>query len=278
MVTERNIAQSIGSNAAESAAGESTRTRQIPNMIAVASGKGGVGKTFISSALAYALAREKQKVLLFDGDLGLANVDVQLGLTPPNDLGSVIAGRVTLSDALCRVESDQIKEGLFDVLAGKSGSGALSALSKPQMMGLIRGLTEMSDQYDRLIVDLPAGLDTAVTSISAKAGRIIVVVTDEPTSLTDAYAYIKIASRQADHSIFNVIVNQATTVGEAKLTFQTLSTACRNFLKMQPKLLGVVRRDPKVKEAIRAQSIILERSPTAPASSDLVAIAEKLLK
>lgn len=260
---------------------QNLRTRTVPNLIAVASGKGGVGKTFVSSSLAYALAKDGKDVLLFDGDLGLANIDVQLGLMPKYDIGSVIAGRVPLNKAVCSALNEKNKNscsGAFDILAGKSGSGALNALSKPQLMGLTRGLTEMAQQYDYIFVDLPAGLDKAVTLLSSKAAMIIVIVTDEPTSLTDAYAFIKVTSRQVGPDRFRVIVNSANSVGEAKLTFQSLKTACQNFLQIEPKLLGVVRKDAKVVDAIRHQTHVFDRWPECNASHDLGQLGRKLNK
>lgn len=259
----------------------SARARIVPNMIAIASGKGGVGKTFVSSSIGYALAKEGKNVLLFDGDLGLANIDVQLGLTPQHDIGSVIAGRVSLEQAICSAIKDpktQNCPGRFDILAGKSGSGALNALSKPQLVGLMRGLSELATRYDYVFVDLPAGLDKSVTLLSTKAAMILVVVTDEPTSLTDAYAYIKVTSRQTGPEPFHVVINQANSIGEAKLTYQSLKNVCTNFLQIEPKLLGVVRKDHKVRDAIRHQALVFDRWPEASASEDLGHLSRKLHK
>ncbi|MGE5476262.1 MAG: AAA family ATPase, partial [Bacteroidales bacterium] len=149
------------------------------NVVAVASGKGGVGKTWFSITLTHALARAGKRVLLFDGDLGLANVDIQLGLMPKTDLGSVVAGRLTLNQAMTHYP-----EGGFDIIAGRSGSGTLAniPLSRLQMLG--DDLVLLSNSYDKVVVDLGAGVEKTTRNFAQQAGTILVVTTDEPTSLT----------------------------------------------------------------------------------------------
>jgi flagellar biosynthesis protein FlhG len=243
------------------------------NMIAVASGKGGVGKTWLSVTLSHALANSGLRTLLFDGDLGLANVDIQLGLTPQFDLGSVIAKQKALSDAVTHYD-----EGGFDVLPGKSGSGALATLSPARLTEIRDGLLQVCKAYDRVIVDLGAGVETAVRTLTAAAGRVLVVVNDEPTSLTDAYALIKVSQMSTPGIEMQVVVNQATNPTDGEKTYRTLLRACENFLKISPPLAGIVRRDDRVKESIRHQTALLTRYPNSIAAADVAAIAEKLLK
>jgi len=243
------------------------------NLIAVASGKGGVGKTWLSVTLSHALANSGLRTLLFDGDLGLANVDIQLGLTPQFDLGSVIAGQKALSDAVTHYD-----EGGFDVLPGKSGSGALATLSPARLTEIRDGLLQVCKAYDRVIVDLGAGVETAVRTLTAAAGRVLVVVNDEPTSLTDAYALIKVSQMSTPGIEMQVVVNQATNATDGEKTYRTLLRACENFLKISPPLAGIVRRDDRVKESIRHQTALLTRYPNSIAAADVAAIAEKLLK
>ena len=253
------------------------------NMIAVASGKGGVGKTFVSSTLAHALSKEGKRVLLFDGDLGLANVDVQLGLMPEHDLGSVIAGYAKLEEAICRygAEGEPLltppPPGSFDILAGKSGSGALISLSAGQLRMISKALHALARAYDIVIIDLPAGIDPAVIQLSQICQSAYVVLTDEPTSLTDAYAYIKVIARSDPQADFQVIVNQADSKPEGEKTFLSLAQACQTFLDIKLTHMGTVRRDKKVKEAIRHQMPILKRHPDASAGQDLTAIARKMM-
>ncbi len=243
------------------------------NIIAVASGKGGVGKTWFSITLAHALARAGRRVLLFDGDLGLANADIQLGLMPKSDLGSVVAGRITLNQATQRFD-----DGGFDVIAGRSGSGTLAniPLSRLQMLG--DDLVLLAGAYDRVVLDLGAGVEKTVRQLAVNAGTILVVTTDEPTSLTDAYAFIKVTHLERPGTDMRLVVNMANSTREGERIYSTLLKACEGFLKVSPPLAGIVRRDMKVRDAIRNQTPILTRSPNSEASADVEAIAEKLLR
>ncbi len=243
------------------------------NIIAVASGKGGVGKTWFSITLTHALARAGQRTLLFDGDLGLANVDIQLGLVPKHDLGSVVAGRMTLNQAAVHFE-----EGGFDIIAGRSGSGTLAnvPLSRLQMLG--DDLVVLSGAYDRVVLDLGAGVEKTVRQLAVSAGTILVVTTDEPTSLTDAYAFIKVTHLERPGTDIRVVVNMANSTREGERIYSTLLKACEGFLKVSPPLAGVIRRDMKVRDAIRNQTPILTRSPNSEASADVEAMVEKLLR
>lgn len=247
-------------------------------VIAVASGKGGVGKTWFAVTLSQALARAGRRVLLFDGDLGLANVDVQLGLLPAHDLGSVIAGRIRLEEALSRVEGGAAaRGGGFDVLAGRSGSGALAELGATTIARLAAGLRALAQGYDAVIVDLAAGIAADVTTLCALGGPVLVVLTEEPTSLTDAYALIKVLLGRYPGLDLRVVVNAASSRAEGERSYEALRRACTQFLGAAPPLLGVVRRDPRVREAIRHQMPLLQRHPQSEAGADVRRIAEALL-
>ncbi len=243
------------------------------NVIAIASGKGGVGKTWFAITLSHALARSGNKVLLFDGDLGLANVDIQLGLMPKTDLGSVVSGRLTLNQALVN-----FPDGGFDIIAGRSGSGSLAniPLSRLQMLGEDLGL--LANNYDRVVVDLGAGVEKTTRNFAQQAGTILVVTTDEPTSLTDAYAFIKVTHMERPATDMRVVVNMANSTREGERIYNTLLKACEGFLKISPPLAGVIRRDIKVREAIRNQIPILTRSPNSEAASDVLVLVDGLLK
>ena len=241
-------------------------------IIAVASGKGGVGKTWFSITLSHALALRSQRALLFDGDLGLANVDIQLGLMPQYDLGSVIAGRLSLNQAAMAYPN-----GGFDVIAGRSGSGSLAniPLSRLQIVG--EDLLLMASKYDQIILDLGAGVEKSVRQLAKAANTILVVSSDEPTSLTDAYAFIKVTAMEHPGTDIRVVINAANSTREGERTYQTLLKACEGFLKISPPLAGIVRRDTRVREAIRNQTPILIRSPQAEAAVDVQAIADRLI-
>jgi flagellar biosynthesis protein FlhG len=248
-----------------------TAALQCRNMIAIASGKGGVGKTWFSITLAHALAKRGDHVLLFDGDLGLANVDIQLGLTPTRDLGAVIDGSSSLPGAVTAY-----KEGKFDIIAGRSGSGSLATLPTQKLSELRNDLIALARNYDHVLVDLGAGVDRSVRQMAGPAAVTYVVVTDEPTSLTDAYAFIKLARAANPTADLHVVVNMATTVNEGLRTYETICKASETFLQYTPPLAGVIRRDPKVRDAIRAQTPIMTRSPASDAASDVAAIAERI--
>jgi flagellar biosynthesis protein FlhG len=247
-------------------------TSRSHNILAVASGKGGVGKTWFAITLTHALARRGQKALLFDGDLGLANVDIQLGLMPKHDLGSVMAGKLTLNQATMRFE-----DGGFDVLAGRSGSGSLANIPLSKLQILTEDLRLTADGYDKTVLDLGAGVEKSIRSLARCAGTILVVTTDEPTALTDAYAFIKISAAEAAGVDIRIVVNAANSVREGERTYNTLLKACQGFLKISPPLAGVIRRDTRVREAIRNQTPILTRHPNAEAALDVEAIADRLL-
>lgn len=247
--------------------------RRGKNIIAVASGKGGVGKTWFSITLAHALAKSGKSVLLFDGDLGLANVDVQLGLMPKRDLNDVIRGRLSIDHVVQRYE-----DGPFDIIAGRSGQASLSALPSQRLLMLRDGLLDIAKKYDVVIIDLGAGVDRTVRMFSAMATKTLLVTTDEPTSLTDAYAFIKLGTAAGMSKNVDIVVNMASSVVEGEKTYKTLLKACENFLRLSPTMAGMIRQDPKVKDTIRHQTPILTRSPNSDAAEDVEKVARYVVR
>ena len=245
--------------------------RPHPKLLAVASGKGGVGKTWLSITLSQALSEAGQRTLLFDGDLGLANVDVQLGLMPDHDLAEVLQGRCALAEARSRSEAAG-----FDVIAGRSGSGGLAGLAPEKLAEVTDSLFRLAADYDRVVVDLAAGVERPVRFLAAQCGLCLVVLTDEPTSMTDAYAFIKLTLARSPQCDLRIVVNQAASESEGERTYQALAKACESFLQVRPPLLAIVPRDPKVKAAIRNQAPLLTRFPNSPAAESLRRLAAEV--
>lgn len=244
----------------------------MKRVLAIASGKGGVGKTWFSISFGQALARMNRRVLLVDCDVGLANIDVQLGLRPSVDLTRVVMGEVPLSRAIQSVDA----LGL-DVLPGLSGAGHLGGLD-PLMTGWIRGeLNRSCESYDVVILDLPSGIEEGVRELMRHADDEIVLTTGEPTALTDAYALIKATRRQRLGGVPKLVVNFAEQSAAGRQTLEGLARVCDRFLAIKPTGLGVIRRDKRVSEAIGRQMPLLQCYPGSDAARDVVAAAEAFL-
>ncbi len=248
-------------------------TTKKNNIIAVASGKGGVGKTWLSITLTHLFARAGRRACLLDGDVGLANIDVQLGIAPPQDLSDIFTKGKHLRDIAYPYE-----EGGFDIIPGRSGSGDMANLPDNALRNLNQQLQDISEDYDHILMDLGAGIEKNVRFLAALADRVVVVLTDEPTSLTDAYAFIKLCLQQDNTAKIQVVVNQASTQKEGEKIYGSILKACQNFLNYEPKLLGIIRKDNKVRDTIRSQSPMLKRSPQSTAATDVAAISVKLMQ
>lgn len=250
---------------------KAAKNKMKNGIYAVASGKGGVGKTWFAITLSHALANLGRKTLLFDGDLGLANVDIQLGLMPKHDLGTVVSGKLPLNQATMPFE-----EGGFDIIAGRSGTGNLANVSANRLHTLGEDILRLSTAYQNVVLDLGAGVERTVRKLAHQVDTLFVITTDEPTALTDAYAFIKITHMERPKTDVRILVNMANSLKEGERTYNTILKACEGFLKFSPPLAGVIRRDPKVRDSIRAQSPILVRFPNTEAAIDITSIAGKL--
>jgi flagellar biosynthesis protein FlhG len=242
------------------------------NIIAVCSGKGGVGKTWFSVTLAHTLAEAGKKVLLFDGDLGMANVDVQLGLMPKRDLSYVINNKLTMAQVV-----EEYPDGGFDIIAGRPGKASLSSLPNRRLVRLRDDIMQLAKKYDHLIIDLGAGIDRTVRVLSGMAETLYVVTNQEPTAMTDAYAFIKLTHTAGLSDAIKLVINTVPDKKEGERIYKTLLKACRHFLNIHPPLAGLIHRDSNVLDAIRRQTPLLVRHPNTQAAVDVERIAKDYL-
>jgi flagellar biosynthesis protein FlhG len=239
-------------------------------VIAVTSGKGGVGKTSLSVNLAIMLRRLGKRVLLFDADLGLANVHVMLGLTPRRNLSHALRGD-------CRLEEILIEgpEGIH-ILPAASGIEEMAQLSAPQKMNLLEQIDRWSLPVDVMLIDTSAGLGDSVVHFNLSAQESIDVVTPEPTSITDAYALIKVLSQNHGQRRFHLIFNLVRSEAEAQGIFETLLKITDQFLDVSLNTLGHVTVDSHMTKAIRRQRALMEAFPGSDAGECLRRIARRL--
>jgi len=243
-----------------------------PQVTAIGSGKGGTGKTLVTLALAQAFAHEGERVLVCDADLGLSNSTVHLGLEHGGDLAGVLSGKRQLKDAVVTVSGEA--RGAFDLPAAPAGSGALAnTLSSTieRLIAVLRG----ARGYDRILLDLSAGVDDTVLHFSAKADETLLVMTPDPAALTDAYAFTKLLLRRGAAQP-SFVVNMALSDQEAARTADALVNAARAFLDTTPEYLGGIPRDPRAQDAIRRQGNLLTLYPQSHAAEAISAVARKL--
>lgn len=238
-------------------------------VIAVASGKGGVGKTNVSVNLALAMAALGRKVMVMDADLGLANIDVLLGLKPLYNLSHVIRGERTLEEVL--IEGP----GGVRIVPASSGVKLMAELNPMQHAGLIRAFSELSFDLDVLLVDTAAGIADSVISFTRAAQEVVVVVCDEPASLTDAYALMKVLNR--DHGVqrFNVLSNMSHSAQEGREMFAKLVNVTDRYLDATLNYLGTVPYDEYLIKAVRKQRPVIEAFPRSRSAMAFKNLAQK---
>jgi flagellar biosynthesis protein FlhG len=253
-----------------STGGEEGRSRI--RVISVTSGKGGVGKTNVVANLALALCNMSKRVLILDADLGLANMDVVLGLNPRYTINHVLQGVKSLEDVIITAPCG------FKLLPAASGLQELTDLDDSQRLLLLSELDALQDLFDVLLIDTGAGISSNVMYFNFAAMEKVVIVTNEPTSLTDAYALIKVLTRKYHQKRFKVLINAARSAGEAEKIYRHLSLVVDQFLG-SPSLdyLGWIPYDKQVPMAIRQQQMILQRYPESPASKSFITLAKNLM-
>jgi len=241
-------------------------------VIAVSGGKGGVGKTNVSLNTAIALAQSGKNVLVLDADLGLANVDVMLGLRVQRNLSHVLSGECELDDIIIDGPAG------IKIIPATSGTQSMVDLTPAEHAGLIRAFSDMKTPFDVLIVDTAAGISDMVLSFCRASQDVLLVVCDEPTSITDCYALMKLLSR--DHGVFKfkVVANMVRSPGEGQQLFGKLSKVSDRFLDVALDLVGVVPYDENIRKAVRKQKAIVEAFPDSPASKAIKNLAKNIIK
>ncbi|HEX7625037.1 MAG TPA: MinD/ParA family protein [Anaeromyxobacteraceae bacterium] len=240
-------------------------------VVAVTSGKGGVGKTHVACNLAVLAARAGRRVLVLDADLGLANADIVLGVAPHYHLGHLLEGSVPLADILA-----EGPEGVR-VLAASTGVQELTQLDDQQKLRLVSALDEIEDRFDLVIIDCGAGIGDNVLFFAGAAQEALLVISPEPTSLTDAYAAVKVLSQQAGVDRFSVVVNPVPTEAHGREVFGTLTRVTDRFLTTRVSFLGHIPRDENLQRALMAQRPVVDLFPRSPSSRALAEIARRLL-
>lgn len=241
--------------------------RRKKRIIAITSGKGGVGKTNIAVNLALVLCEWGHKVTLLDADLGLANVDIVMGINPPRTLSQVVRGECKLTDIVYSVHG-------IKVIAGGSGLEELAMLPESEIMYLFQDAAQINSDF--FVIDTGAGLSSQVISMALAAEEVLVVTTPEPTSLTDAYALIKVLVRQKRDLILYLVVNRVTNNKEAEQITANFCQVVKDFLAANVNYLGYIPEDRLVKTAVTRQQPLLLTFPSAPASQKLRAVAAAL--
>lgn len=254
--------------------------RQLPpeaslfpsRVLAITSGKGGVGKTNVVAGLAMALAQTGQRVTVLDADFGLANLDILLGLTPTHTLEHVLRGEKLLEEI--------VLDGPLGirVIPASSGIQELTRLDTTAELRLVQGLQRVAEGQDWLLIDTAAGIHDSVVKLLLAAQEVILVTTPEPTSLVDAYAMVKVVHLRDPQKPLWMMVNNAQTQAEAEETLEQLQAAVQRFLGRELQVLGMVPADPCLLQSVREQRGVVERFPRSPAALAFRALADQLKK
>ncbi len=246
-----------------------SRTKPV-KVIAVTAGKGGVGKSNVSVNLAVALAQLNKSVMLLDADLGLANIDILLGLHTKYNLSHVIQGVCHLSDIILQGPNG------IRVIPAASGTEFMTQLTQAEHAGIIDAFNELTDDLDYMIIDTAAGISDTVLSFTRSSQELIVVVCDEPTSLTDAYALIKVMSKRYEWTHFHILANMVRNLKDGRDLFNKLSRVSEQFLDVHLDYLGAIPFDEHVHKAVKKQKPVLMAYPDSNATAALRELAENV--
>jgi len=239
-------------------------------VIAVTGGKGGIGKTNVSVNLSMAMAKLGNRVVLLDADLGLANVDVLLGLQADKTLADVLSGECSLMDIMVDGPAG------VKIVPAASGVRSMVELGDAEHAGLIQAFSDIDDQLDVLVIDTAAGISSSVTSFVQAAQEVLVVVCDEPTSITDAYALIKVLNRDHDIFKFNIIANMVTSDDEAQQMFRKLSLVADKFLNVALRYVGAVPYDDMLRKAVKNREPVFSAYPRSKSAQAFRGLASEI--
>lgn len=239
-------------------------------VISMTSGKGGVGKTNIVANLGYALSRLGKQVLILDADLGLGNLDILLGLTPKYNFSHVISGEKKMQEITVKGPGDVM------ILPASSGIQELAHLTKKQALKIFTELDSLLLGFDLLLIDTAAGISSNVMHFNSIAQEIMVVVTPEPTSMTDSYALIKVLSKKYSVNEFKLLINMALNIQEAHDVFRQLKLVVDKFLDVSIECIGYISFDENVSKGVKFQKVVSERYPDTPASRCFESLAKKI--
>jgi flagellar biosynthesis protein FlhG len=250
--------------------GSSPRIKRATQTLSVTSGKGGVGKSTIVSNLGLTLANRGKKVLLLDGDLGMGNLDIMFGYPSSNALQKALRGEIDLKDAMVELRSN-----LF-LLPGGSGLYDLNHITSVQRQTLIDQIGALESEFDYLIIDTAPGIDDNVLSLNSAVQEIIVVITPDPSSLTDSYALMKVLNQRYRESRFSLLFNMVSDEREALRLFKAVSEIGEKHLDVHMSYRGFVPTDLNLRKTIRAQQLVVEKEPRCLASLSLKDLAENV--
>lgn len=247
------------------------KSSEAPRVFSITSGKGGVGKTNLVANLALAFTRMGKKVLVFDADLGLANIDIVFGIHPPYNISHVVSGEKELKEVIAETSSG------IGIIPAMSGEETMSDLSEGQKLALLTEFETIENVYDVVLVDTAAGISGNVIYFNLAAEECIVVVTSEPTSITDAYGIIKVLFGHGAKR-FKLLINMVSDEDEAKSVYFTLSQATARFLKgVVTEYMGFVPSDRHLRDSVISRTPLLEKHPDSPSAKAISQLAVKLI-
>lgn len=238
--------------------------------LSITSGKGGVGKTTMVSNLALSLSRQGQKVLVFDGDLGMANVDIFFGVRPAGNLGDVMSGKAAVRDILMEVSPG------VHLLPGGNGLPELSAMNNFQRRALLEAVSDLPHDFDVMLIDTAPGISDNVLYLNSAADEVMILVTPDPASFADAYALIKVLNLRHKTPRFAVVCNQVRDEGDGFALFRRFQDVVTRFLEVGLDYWGSVPMDPALRRSNQMQSLILRQEPRAVSSVAIQAVAAKI--